>query len=131
MKNPTLVSSGQRPTHLSDDLGGLLKLHSLGRDQSPQRDAVDVLHDDVRLPIFRDARVEYSHNVRMIDSRERLNFVLEFSGAPFVLLFVIAHYLDHDLARDHLLVRSQIDCAEAPLAHLPLDMIAAFENHAD
>src|SRR5437588_943984 len=131
MENPRFVSSSQGSSHLTDNFGSLLKRHSFGRDQSAQRDAVDVLHDDVRLPILRHARVEYAHNVWMIDSRERLDLLLEFFCAPLVLFFVIAHHLNHYLARDHLLIRSQIDCAEAPLSQLSVDEIAAFENHAD
>ena len=124
-----IVGRSQRAAHLMEDRGGASEVHSGGRDQFAQRDAVDELHHQERRAFLGLAFVEYGDHARVVDAGEGFHLLPEFADGPGIGLQVVEH-LDHDGFGDELLVLGEEHRAEAAAADLAGDAVAIAEKMA-
>src|SRR5207248_3225081 len=91
-----------------------------------QRHALDVLHDDVRRAVRRDAEVEHLGEIRMAQLLAALGLAAEALAQLFRRGELRLHHLDDaDLVEEA--VASLVDRAHPALAHLLEDLVRRFD----
>ena len=69
MKNSLVMRRAQGSSDLLDHLAGAIEWHSFRLNLGTQRNAIDVLHHDIRFAVGQLTSIENAHHSGMIDAR--------------------------------------------------------------
>src|SRR5687768_17648795 len=117
------MRGAEAAANLFDDVGCSSQLHAFGSNLRSQTAAGHILHNDVGFAVRHLAGVKDTDDIRVIDAREGLDFLTKLLATPFVLKRIREQHFDHYLARDHLLVASEIHGPKPTLPEFFLNAI--------